>query len=158
MACLCEELLGDASEHAGNAAKRRTLVLLNGEGFFYAVFNEENFSTSTFLHSRSRDHAWPSARAAWSFAPDDPPTTPFTSPMVGCAASSGSTTLLALHTSLAAAVCRFGWASARRAPYPHRSGSSMVPWVSRDLTAQAPDIRTWLVSHAQNVRFHAAVL
>ena len=36
-ACLCEELLGDASEHAENAAKRRNLVLFNETSFLHAV-------------------------------------------------------------------------------------------------------------------------
>ena len=53
MACLCEELLGDASRHAGNAVKRRSLTLLNETSFLHAVFDAENRSTSTFLHWRS---------------------------------------------------------------------------------------------------------
>ena len=37
-ACLCEELLGDACRHVGDAAKRRRGVLSNEKSFWHAVF------------------------------------------------------------------------------------------------------------------------
>ena len=74
-----------------------------------------------------------------------------TSPTVGCAAPSESTMSMMLHALLTATVCRLSSMSSRHAPYPNRSGRSMVYRVARDLTIHARDNLTWLVSHALDV-------
>ena len=76
MACLCEELLGDACRHVGDAAKRRRGVLSSEKSFWHAVLCVERAVSSHAPHATCRGAASASAREHSAFRRHNFPTTP----------------------------------------------------------------------------------